>query len=71
MRPLTSDSKLFLFSGKKKTSCLLVWEERMADKTKGGGWGGDSGCSLMCVHKARDVCVCMTVPACLCVHIQR
>lgn len=55
MRLLTSDSKLFLFSGKKKknkTSCLLVWKERMAAKTKGGGVRGGRGVG---VHS----CVCI------------
>lgn len=60
MRLPTSDSKLFLFSGKKKkkTSCLLVWKERMAAKTKGGGVRSGRGVG---VHS----CVCIRPGMCV------
>ena len=66
MRLPTSDSKLFLFN-EKKTSCLLVWKERLADKTKGGGregGGGDSECAAMCVCIRAWICMCVCVHVC-------
>lgn len=82
MRLPTSDSKLFLFNEKKKrkkknTSCLLVWTERLADKTKGGGRGRGRTVSVqpcVCMHGGMDLCICVYRPVfsisegVLCVH---
>lgn len=70
MRLPTSDSKLFLFNEKKKrkknTSCLLVWTERLADKTKGGGRGGGRTVSVQpCVYARGHGFVHLCVQACL------